>query len=63
MENGFILVKKETLQELVDNFYEVCDLCNELDVHEHEGLNEKMEQMSSWVTKKFGCEINKEHYD
>jgi len=34
MENGFVLVKKETLQKLVSNFYEVCSLADELNIYE-----------------------------
>jgi len=62
MENGFVLIKKETLQELVDNFYEVCSLCDELDIYEHGELDSSMQEMKSWTDEKFGREINKENY-
>lgn len=63
MENGFVLVKKETLQKLLDNFYEVCSLADEMDIYEFEEGDESMQEMKSWTFEKFGYEINKENYD
>jgi hypothetical protein len=63
MENGFVLIKKETLQELVDNFYEVCNLADECDIYEHDSLDESMQEMKTWADNKFGRKINKESYD
>lgn len=63
MEKGFVLVKKEDLQQLVDNFYEVCSLADEMDIYEFEEGDESMQEMKSWVDDKFGREINKETYE
>ena len=63
MENGFVLIKKETLQELLSNFYEACSLCDELDIYEHEEADESMQEMKSWAEEKFGRDITKEQYD
>jgi len=63
MEKGFVLVKKKTLQKLVDNFYEVCSLADELNIYEFEEGDEEMQKMKEWTDKKFGREIDKENYD
>ena len=60
MEN--ITISKETLQELLDNFYNVCGLCDELNIYEHEELDESMQEMKSSVKNKFGRKIDKEIY-
>jgi hypothetical protein len=63
MDRGFVLVKKGTLQQLLDNFYEVCSLADEMDIYEFEEADESMQEMKEWTEKKFGREINKENYD
>jgi hypothetical protein len=63
MDKGFVLVKKETLQKLLENFYEVCSLADEMDIYEFEEADESMQEMKSWTIEKFGYEINKENYD
>lgn len=63
MENGFVIIKQETLQKLLDNFYEACSICNELDIYEHEELDESMQEMKNWAKEKFGRTIEKENYD
>ena len=60
---GFVLVKKETLQQLLDNFYEVCELADEMDIYEFEEGDDSMQKMKSWADKKFGRTIKKETYD
>jgi hypothetical protein len=63
MEKGFVLVKQETLQKLVSNFYEVCSLADELNIYEFPEGDEEMQKMKEWTNKKFGREINKETYE
>lgn len=63
MEKGFVLVKKETLQKLVSNFYEVCSLADEMDIYQFEEADESMQKMKDWTDKKFGRMINKENYE
>lgn len=63
MEKGFVIIKKETLQELVDNFYEVCNLADECDIYEHDELDESMQEMKSWVGDKFGRTIKEDTYE
>lgn len=63
MENGFVLVKKEDLQQLVDNFYEVCGLADEMDIYEFPEGDKAMQKMKKWTKEKFGRDINKETYE
>jgi hypothetical protein len=58
-----ITISKTKLQELLDNFYEVCCLCDECDIYEHEGLDESMQEMKDWVEYTFGRDIDKEKYE
>jgi hypothetical protein len=63
MDDGFVLVTKETLQKLVSNFYAVCSLADEMNIYEFPEGDERMQEMKSWTNKKFGREINKETYE
>lgn len=63
MDNGFVLVKKETLQKLVSNFYSVCSLADEMNIYEFPEGDEHMQEMKSWVGDKFGRTINKGNYE
>jgi hypothetical protein len=63
MENGFVLVKKEILQELLTNFYRVCSLADEMDIYEFPEGDEAMQEMKSWTEEKFGRKIKKETYE
>ena len=63
MENGFVLVKKEDLQQLVSNFYAVCSLADQMNIYEFPEGDEHMQEMKSWTNKKFGRKINKETYE
>ena len=63
MENGFVLVKKADLQQLVSNFYSVCSLADEMNIYEFPEGDEYMQEMKTWTNKKFGREINKETYE
>jgi nitrate/TMAO reductase-like tetraheme cytochrome c subunit len=58
-----VTISKETLQKLLDNFYEACSLCDEMDIYEFEEGDESMQEMKSWADKKFGRKIDKENYD
>jgi hypothetical protein len=63
MDKGFVLVKKETLQQLLNNFYEVCSLADQMNIYEFEEGDKSMQEMKKWTDKKFGREIDKENYD
>lgn len=63
MDDGFILVKKETLQKLVSNFYSACSLADQMNIYEFPEGDEHMQEMKSWVNDKFGRMINKENYE
>lgn len=52
-----ITVEKEKLQQLLDNFYEVCALCDELDIYEHEELDKSMQEMKEWAEDNFDREV------
>ena len=61
--NETVTISKKTLQKLLDNFYDVCSLCDELDIYEHEELDESMQEMEEWANEVFNREITKEIYD
>jgi hypothetical protein len=58
-----ITISKETLQKLLENFYEVCGYCDELNIYEYEELDESMQEMKEWTKEKFGREIDKSDYE
>lgn len=63
MEKGFVIIKQETIQKLLDNFYEVCSLADEMDIYEFPEGDEAMQEMKEWAEDKFGRTIEKENYD
>lgn len=63
METGFVTIKKETLEQLLVNFYEVCSLCDEMDIYEFPEGDDAMQEMKEWAEEKFGREITKETYE
>ena len=63
MENGFVLIKNEVLQKLLKNFYHVCNLTDELNIYEHDDLDQSMQEMKSWAEEKFGMNIEKQTYE
>jgi len=56
-EEGVGKFKKEELQQLLDNFFELCSICDELDIYEIPGLEDDMIQMREWVVKNFGRKL------
>jgi len=52
MENN-IEINKEKLQTLVKYFYELCGICNELNIGEFEEADEEMQKMKTWVKENF----------
>ena len=58
-----VTISKETLQKLLDNFYEVCSLADEMDIYEFEEGDEAMQEMKEWTKNKFGRTIDKTNYD
>jgi len=63
MDKGFVIIKQETLQKLLDNFYEVCSLADEMNIYEWAEGDESMQEMKEWTGKTFGRTIDKENYD
>jgi hypothetical protein len=63
MDNGFVIIKKETLQQLLDNFYEACNLADEMDIYEWEEGDEGMQEMKDWAKKQFGRTIDRDNYE
>ena len=57
VKNKIMNVDKEKLQQLVDNFYEACSLCDELDIYEFEEADESMQEMKEWVNENFGRDL------
>ena len=58
-----VSISREKLQKLLDNFYEVCSLCDEMDIYEFEEGDEAMQEMKEWANDTFGREIDKENYE
>jgi hypothetical protein len=58
-----VTINKKTLQKLLDNFYEVCSLADEMDIYEFEEADESMQEMKEWTEDTFGREIDKENYE
>jgi len=52
-----VTIEKEKLQKLINNFFEVCCLCNEMDIYESEELDNSMQEMKQWVEKNFGRKL------
>ena len=49
-----LTIKEKNLQKLVNNFYEVCSLCDEMDIYEFDEGDKFMQKMKAWVDRKFG---------
>jgi hypothetical protein len=58
-----VTISKKKLQKLLDNFYEVCSLCDEMDIYEFEEGDESMQKMKSWAQENFGRKIEKDNYE
>jgi hypothetical protein len=58
-----VTISKKKLQKLLDNFYEVCSLCDEMDIYEFEEGDESMQKMKSWAKENFGRKIEKDNYE
>jgi hypothetical protein len=52
--NQIITIEREKLQQLLNNFYDVCSLCVDLNIYEHEELDNSMQEMKEWVKTNFG---------
>jgi len=48
-----VTIEKAKLQKLVDSFYEVCSLCDEMNIYEFEEGDKSMQKMKNWVDKNF----------
>lgn len=48
-----IKIEQEKIQQLLDNFFEVCQLCDACDIYEHEELDIYMQEMKQWVIDNF----------
>ena len=58
MDKGFVIIKQETLQKLLNNFYEACSITDEMDVYD-----ESIQEMKEWTDKTFGRTIDKDNYE
>lgn len=63
MSKETVTITKKKLQKLLDNFYDVCSLCDELDIYEHEELDKSMQKKQEWAEKNFDRTIDKENYE
>jgi len=52
-----IEIEKEKLQKLLDNFYEACSLCDEMNIYEFEEGDKMMQEMKEWTKENFGRKI------
>lgn len=57
MNTDVITLYKEKLQKLLDNFFEVCSYCDELNIYEFPEADEDMQEMKNWVIENFGRKI------
>ena len=46
-------IDKEKLQQLIKNFYDVCSLCDEMNIYEFPEGDEAMQEMQEWVDENF----------
>jgi hypothetical protein len=53
-----VQIEKEKLQQLIDNFFSVCSLCDEMNIYEFEEGDEAMQEMKQWVELNFGRKLN-----
>lgn len=63
MSTEFIAIKREALQQLLSNFYEVCSLADEMNIYENPEGDQEMQEMKQWTENKFGRKIEKEVYE
>jgi hypothetical protein len=63
MDKGFVIIKQDVLQKLLDNFHEVCSLADEMDIYEFEDGDESMQEMKEWADTKFGRTIDQVNYE
>ncbi len=63
MDKETVIISKKKLQKLLNNFYEVCSLCDELDIYEHNGLDKSLQKKKSWAEEKFGRTIERKTYE
>lgn len=52
-----IEISEEKLKQLVENFYDVCGLAEELDIYEWEEGDESLQEMEEWVDENFGRDL------
>ena len=52
-----IEIEVEKLQKLVDHFYSMCSIANELDIYEWDEGDAHMGEMKYWVDENFGRTI------
>lgn len=52
-----VTIEKQKLQQLLDHFFEVCSLCDEMDIYENAEGDESMQEMKKWVTSNFGRKL------
>jgi len=57
---GTVVISIDKLQELIDNFHHVCSMCDELDIYEHEEMDNDMQEMKQWVEDTFGDPVDKD---
>lgn len=46
-------ISEDKLNKLVSNFFEVCSLCDELNIYEWEEGDKSMQEMQKWVEQNF----------
>lgn len=57
-----VTIKKELLQQLLDNFYDVCGLADEMDIYEWRDGDNSMQEKKKWAKETFGRKIEKDNY-
>jgi len=57
--NKMIEIEAEKLQQLVKNFYRLSGFCDELDIYEHDEMDNSLQEMEEWVNETFGRDLEK----
>jgi hypothetical protein len=63
MSKETVKISKKTLQTLLTNFYDVCSLCNELNIYEWKEGREALAEAKDWTDHTFGRKVSKSKYD
>lgn len=50
-------IERDKVQKLLDNFWWLCGMCDELNIYEWEDADQQMQKMKEWVKSEFGRKL------